>query len=111
MTTADGARVGEVSEYLGERTNNQAEYAALKLALLEAMKLGARRVAIKADSELMVKQLNGEYRVKNAGIKPLYSEIMAMLAKLEGWTAEHVRREYNKDADQLANEAIDNHAL
>lgn len=109
LCTSEGQPCGTVCRYLGETTNNQAEYQALKLALEEALKLGAHTVDVRADSELMVRQLNGEYKVKNQGLKPLFREISAMLSKFERWTIEHVRREHNKEADALANEAIDKH--
>lgn len=107
--SSKGARVADVCEYLGEMTNNQAEYHALRLALERAVKLGATDVVIRADSELMIKQLRGEYKVKNEGIRPIFRAISAMLSKFASWKAEHVRRENNKEADRLANEAIDNH--
>jgi ribonuclease HI len=109
LSTPEGETRATVSQYLGETTNNQAEYMALKLALEEALKLGAKQIDIRADSELMVKQINGEYRVKNHGLKLIFREISAMLSKFDEWTAEHVPREKNADADDLANQAIDNH--
>jgi len=109
ITSEDGEMVAEVSEYLGEMTNNQAEYRALKCGLEKARELGAKSVVIRADSELMVKQLNGEYKVKNPGIKLIFREVSALLSHFESWEASHVRREFNKEADRLANEAIDNH--
>ena len=109
ITSADGEMVAEVREYLGEMTNNQAEYRALKCGLEKARDIGAKRVSIRADSELMVKQLNGEYRVKNSELKPIFREVSALLSYFESWEAAHVPREQNKEADRLANEAIDNH--
>jgi len=109
LCTTDGKKCAAVSRYLGEATNNQAEYHALRLALEEALKLGARTLDIRADSELMVKQINGEYKVKNEGIRPIFREVVAMLAKFDDWTIGHVRREKNGDADKLANQAIDDH--
>lgn len=109
ITSEDGEIVAEVSEYLGEMTNNQAEYRALKYGLEKARELGAKSVVIRADSELMVKQLNGEYRVKNPGIKLIFREVSALLSHFESWEAAHVRRELNIEADRLANEAIDDH--
>lgn len=107
LYSADGVELAVVSRYLGETTNNQAEYKALEFALNEAIKLKAKKILIRADSELMVKQLNGEYKVKNAGIKPIFEKIKNKLAHFESWKAVHVRREKNSRADELANEAID----
>ena len=94
-------------EYLGERTNNQAEYAALVLALDEAIKLGVTDLTVFADSELMVKQVNGEYKVKNEGLKPFYRRAQFRIGKLSSFEIAHVPRDENKQADKLANEAID----
>jgi len=102
-----GEVVAEVVRYLGETTNNQAEYKALIFALEEAMRLGATELAIYADSELMVKQVRGEYKVKNEGIKPLHDEIRRALREIGRYTIEHLPRERNKEADKLANRAID----
>lgn len=93
--------------YLGEVTNNQAEYQALILALQELVKHQAQKVLVRADSELMIKQLLGVYKVKNERIKPLYAKVQDLLKFLPQVQFEHVRREYNKIADRLANEAID----
>ncbi len=109
LLSQQGKELATVCQYLGEATNNQAEYRALKLAIVEALKIGARRIVIKCDSELIVRQLSGEYKVKNTGIKLIFREVSAMLSKFESWTIEHVPREQNEDADALANEAIDNH--
>lgn len=109
ITSDDGEVIAEVSEYLGEMTNNQAEYRALKCGLEKARELGAKKVIIRADSELMVRQLNGEYKVKNMGLKQIFREVSALLSYFESWEAAHVRREFNEEADRLANEAIDNH--
>lgn len=112
VTDPAGKVVAEVCRYLGdEMTNNQAEYHALLLALKEAAARGATRVAIFADSELMVRQLQGEYRVKNDGIKPLFQEAMVLLRRLGGYTIAYVPREKNRRADRLANLAIDGQLL
>ncbi len=107
LTGADGSVVAEVCSYLGEATNNQAEYRALLLAIDEALRHGATRLAIYADSELMVKQIRGEYRVKNEELRPLHGEIVKRLREVKQYTIEHVPREKNKHADRLANRAID----
>ena len=109
IATTDGSVRATVCEYLGETTNNQAEYRALRFALEKARELGGRKLTIRADSELMIKQIMGEYRVKNPGLREVFDEIKKLLSFFESWKAEHVRREYNKDADRLANEAIDRH--
>lgn len=94
-------------EFLGESTNNQAEYAALVLALDQALKLGVTSLRVFADSELMVKQVNGEYKVKNEGLKPYYRRAVYRIGKLTSFEIAHVPRAENKEADRLANEAID----
>lgn len=108
---ADGKVLAEVCRYMGEMTNNQAEYHALLLALNEAKKLDITRVSIYADSELMVRQLRGEYKVKNDGLKSLFQEATALLRKFGGYTIDYIPREKNKRADKLANLAIDGQVL
>ncbi len=107
LTKDDGQVIVEVCRYLGEMTNNQAEYRALILAIEEAKRIGATDVAIFTDSELVVKQLTGDYRVKNEGIKPLHKKILELLREIGDYTIEHVPRENNRHADKLANLAID----
>ena len=103
-----GNVVSELSEYLGDNlTNNQAEYRALIMAIAEAKRLGATKLQMFADSELMVKQICGEYRVKNEGIKPLFQEVMSLLRDVNKYTIDYVPREKNKRADGLANLALD----
>jgi ribonuclease HI len=97
----------EVSRYLGELTNNQAEYEALILALEELQRLGAHRAHFYSDSQLLVKQLNAEYRIRNDSLKPLFGNALTMLSRLESFEVELIKREFNKRADQLANFAID----
>lgn len=109
MKCPDGKVVGEHYEYLGETTNNQAEYKALIRALKEAIKLEAEEVDIFADSELMVSQIKGIYKVKNEGLKPLFDEARGLVKKIKTFHIAHVRREKNKEADNLANIAIDEH--
>ena len=103
----NGGELARVSRYLGVGTNNQAEYQALILGLEEAARLGARRVDIFADSQLLVRQLLGEYRVKNPQIQQLFGQAVRLLNRFESWRAQHVPREQNALADQLANEALD----
>lgn len=102
-----GEVIASVSEHLGNATNNVAEYTALVRALESAEKFGANAVSIRADSELLIKQLRGEYKVKNKGLKPLYARILEQLSGYKDVSLEHVRREFNTDADALVNAALD----
>ena len=102
-----GKTVATVARFIGEATNNVAEYTALLIGLERARELGARHVEVRADSELMVKQMRGEYRVRNAGLKPLFERARALASHFAGVTYVHVRRELNQAADRLANHAID----
>jgi ribonuclease HI len=99
--------VAELSEYLGIQTNNFAEYSGLLAALRYARDNGHKALEIVSDSELMVRQLNGQYKVKSELLKPLYEQARAMIRGLDWFKVRHVRREFNKDADRLANEAMD----
>lgn len=96
-----------LTRFLGKKTNNQAEYEALLLGLKELQKRGATEVEVKADSELLVRQLNGQYRVKHEGLVPLYKQAKDMLNSFTKTTIRHIPREENKKADRLSNEAID----
>ncbi len=107
ITDAAGTLVAEIAEYIGEATNNQAEYRALIAGLERARELGATRIDIRMDSELVVRQLQGEYKVKNEKMKPLYTEATHLLRGFEHYTIAHVRREQNAEADKLVNQAID----
>jgi ribonuclease HI len=107
VTTADGEELAERSAYVGEATNNVAEYRALLLGLERARELGAREVDVVNDSELVSRQIGGEYRVKHAGLKPLYLEAMAALRGFDRWSVRSVPREGNERADRLVNEALD----
>lgn len=98
-----------VKQYLGETTNNQAEYRALIAALEAASALGATEVECLLDSELVVRQLNGEYRVKDKDLAPLFLKAWNLGTGFQKITYQHIRREYNKEADKLVNEAIDAH--
>ena len=93
--------------YMGHTTNNVAEYTGVVKALEHAKELGVRKVLLKSDSELMVKQMTGIYRVKNDGLIPLFKRAMDLTRAFEKVTFQHVRREYNKHADRLCNEAMD----
>ncbi len=103
----DGATVCRGGRFLGVATNNVAEYEALIWGLENVAALGYPEVTIYADSELLVKQLNGQYRVKNAGLKPLFTRALALLRGFSRFQVRHIRREENKAADALANEAMD----
>jgi ribonuclease HI len=97
-----------ISEYLGVQTNNVAEYTGVLRAVGLGLELGATRLELLLDSNLIVEQLGGRWRVKDAKLRPLWAEILTLLRRLPaGWTAAHVRREQNTIADALANEAID----
>ncbi len=104
---ATPTRVAEVSEYIGKTTNNVAEYRALIAGLEAALSSGARRVLVRGDSKLVIEQLCGRWRVRNAGLQPLYSEARALLAQFTEVELEHVRRTFNTDADALVNAALD----
>ena len=102
-----GRPVAELSRALGAATNNVAEYHALVAALTWAAGHGCRSLRIKSDSELLVRQMRGEYRVRNAGLQPLYLEARRLVAELDRVRFEHIRRELNTEADALANRAMD----
>ena len=99
--------VAAISEYLGVATNNQAEYKALIAALKKARELGAVELDFYLDSELVVKQLKHEYKVKNRDLAPLFLEVHNLSLGFQKITYTHVPRERNKEADRLANEAMD----
>jgi ribonuclease HI len=103
----DNKILAQISEYLGVTTNNQAEYRALIAALKKAKELGVEKVECYLDSELVVKQLNHEYKVKNKDLAPLFLEIHNLVVSFKSINFFHIRREYNKEADRLANEAMD----
>jgi ribonuclease HI len=105
--SVDGDVLGERSEYIGEATNNVAEYRALLLGLELARELGAGEVELINDSELVSRQIGGEYKVKHAGLKPLFLEAMRTLRGFDAWSVRSVRREQNERADALVNQALD----
>jgi ribonuclease HI len=102
-----GAVVVELARFLGERTNNFAEWTAVEAALGEALRLGATHVDLRMDSELVARQITGRYRVKHPDLRPIHARVMSMLGQLSGYTVAHVPRELNKEADRLSNVAID----
>jgi ribonuclease HI len=107
IQSADGTVLEELHGGLGIATNNIAEYNGLLAALQWAVDHDVRRVHIRADSELLVKQMRGEYRVKNPGLQPLYVRARLLAAQLDDVKFEHVRREFNKEADRLSNVGMD----
>jgi ribonuclease HI len=107
---SDGTRTVELYGYLGQATNNVAEYQALLHALRHALARGAPEIEIYSDSELVVRQIEGRYRVKNEGLVPLYREALALLKRFQRASVRHVAREQNRDADRLANLALDRRA-
>jgi probable phosphoglycerate mutase len=103
----DGTLIEEIHASIGVATNNVAEYNGLIAALSWAAEQAERVVHVRSDSELLVKQMRGEYRVKNAGLQPLFQRARSLAARLDRVTYQHVRREQNAHADRLANLAMD----
>lgn len=111
LSSPDGDVVGEAKETIGIASNNVAEYKALLLGLETAREMGATEVEVVNDSELVQKQINGEYKVKHPDMKPLYAEALKSLGGFSSWKVRSVKREHNKDADALVNQALDAAAL
>lgn len=107
VTDDQGQVLRAESETIGTATNNVAEYRALILGIELAAELGADEVELIGDSELIVRQIEGRYKVKDAGLKPLHAEAKEALAKLPSWSIRHVKRAHNAEADRLVNEALD----
>ena len=105
----DGQTLLEDSRYLGQATNNVAEYEGLLLGLRLAAELQATEIEVRSDSELLVRQMAGEYRVRNAGLKQLYGRVTSALKAFKGVEIRHVPREQNTEADRLLNKALDQH--
>jgi ribonuclease HI len=105
--SAEGETLAERKAYIGEATNNVAEYRALLLGLELARELGAEEVEVVNDSELIARQIGGEYKVKHAGLKPLFAQAMGELRGFHKWAVRPVLREQNTRADELVNEALD----
>jgi ribonuclease HI len=103
----EGESVRELSRYLGKTTNNVAEYAGLLMGLEEALKLLVKRLRVESDSELLVRQLNGIYKVKEPRLIELNQKALDLLRRFESYRIIHVRREQNRIADKLANQGID----
>lgn len=106
-STPDGEVVDELAEPIGEATNNVAEYRALLRGLERARELGATEVALVNDSELVARQVQGAYKVKHPGLRPLYDQAMEALRGFERWSVRSVPRAQNAHADQLVNAALD----
>ena len=102
-----GRIVARLSRFLGVQTNNYAEYSGLLAVLQWALENGAKRLRVVSDSELMVKQMKGQYKVKSPGLVPLWQEARRLAARLDGFEMRHTLRGGNKEADQLANDAMD----
>lgn len=102
-----GTVVKELSRYLGRATNNVAEYEGLLMGLEALLQMGDGRVRVQSDSQLLVRQLNGQYRVKDEKLKVLFGRAIALLRRFSGYRILHMPREHNKLADRLANQAID----
>ena len=107
ITAEDGSVLARANDYIGVATNNAAEYRALLLGLERARELGAREVEVVNDSQLVARQVTGEYRVKKADLRPLHAEALAALGGFDRWSIRSVPREQNVLADELVNEAID----
>jgi ribonuclease HI len=106
-TDESGNSLAERNRYIGETTNNVAEYEGVLLALELASELGAAQIEVVNDSELVARQIGGQYRVKQEHLKPLHRKVMEALREFEGWQVRSVRREHNVRADELVNEALD----
>ena len=101
-----GKLITAISQPIGQATNNQAEYRAIIAALEKAISLGVSQVDMRSDSELVVRQVNGKYRVKNDSLKPLYQKVKQLQGQFEGFTITHIPRQQNTEADSLAGKAL-----
>jgi ribonuclease HI len=110
LSAADGTPLVTLGRFIGRATNNVAEYSALIAGLQEAKKLGAKRVAVRGDSELIVRQMRGEYKVRNADLRPLYEQAQSLLRQFDEASIQHNYRHNNALADKLANLAMDRKA-
>jgi ribonuclease HI len=104
---ADGVVLEEIGQRIGRASNNVAEYRALLAGIERAAALGARELDLVGDSELVVRQVKGEYKVKDAALRELYAQVRLALQRFDRWSIRHVRREENAAADRLVNEALD----
>jgi ribonuclease HI len=110
VSSAEGDVLAEEGRYIGEATNNVAEYRAVLLGLELARSLGARSVEVVNDSELVARQIGGQYKVKNPGLRPLWQEAMSSLREFDSWSVKNVPRALNARADELVNQALDQEA-
>ncbi|MFZ5627078.1 MAG: ribonuclease HI family protein [Bacillota bacterium] len=110
LLNQEGEVLTEGCHFLGLATNNVAEYTALIKGLAAAQALGVTELVVKADSELMIRQLNGIYKVKNEGLKPLFARVQELARSFPQVTYQHIPRELNQRADALANQAMDRQA-
>lgn len=110
VTTPEGAELARLYGYLGPASNNVAEYQALLHGLRYALDKGARKVHVYSDSELVVRQMAGAYRVKHPAMVPLHEQARRLARRFEEFELVHVRREHNREADRLANQALDEKA-
>ena len=107
LRNGGGEVVEELVKRIGSATNNVAEYRALLLGIERARELGATELELIGDSELIVRQVKGEYKVKDAALRDLHTQVKTALAPFESWSIRHVRREANAEADRLVNETLD----
>lgn len=107
IRSQDGKVLAELSKYLGIQTNNFAEYSGLLAALEYAQQHNFNGLKVVSDSELLVKQMKGQYRVKHPALKPLFDRASEMTRRLQHFSIQHVLRSYNRDADRLVNEVLD----
>ena len=107
VSTPEAEVLTERAEAIGEATNNVAEYRALRLGIELARELGAEEVELIGDSELIVRQVRGEYKVKQEHLRPLHAAVLKALMDFDTWSIRHVRREQNEEADRLVNEVLD----
>ncbi len=104
-----GHPVARIYKYLGETTNNVAEYSALVFGLKEALRRGAKQLLIRMDSQLVIRQVEGTYRVKEPTLIKLHQKVTELLEQFPAYTLEHIPREKNEEADRLVNHALDQH--
>jgi ribonuclease HI len=107
LTDGKGNVLARLGRYLGRQTNNVAEYQGLLIGLRRAQEMGAREIEVRADSQLMIRQLKGEYAVRNAALKPLHAEALRLLRSFGNFELEHIPRAENSLADEMSNRAID----
>ncbi len=110
LSEAGGAPLQSKAFFLGKATNNVAEYTAVIRAIEAALQIGAEELTVFSDSELLVRQINGEYRVKSENIKPLYEQAVDLLSQIKSWKVRHIMRAENSQADGLVNQALDRRA-